>query len=177
MTAGAGTARLGRPAWLFSLGVALLGCKEPPPLDLPPQPKASASAADRLAPGELQVGLVDAFGLKLPAGMRVERRYRDAVHATGKIRPEDVSNYLRQRVAVTHVEVGAARTVFPKVRIKGGDAKRTYRLEVVARRGTTLLVVQDITPPPTPKGLSDAERWKRAGMTPDGKPLDMKKLE
>jgi hypothetical protein len=44
----------------------------------------------------------------------------------------------------------------------------------------TRLIVQDLTPaPPPPKveGLSDGERWKRAGFGPDGKPLNMKALE
>jgi hypothetical protein len=39
-------------------------------------------------------------------------------------------------------------------------------------------VIKDVTPPPPPPpGLTDAERWRAAGLTPDGHPLDPKKLE
>jgi hypothetical protein len=42
----------------------------------------------------------------------------------------------------------------------------------------TKLVLTDVTPPPPPPpGLSDAERWRRAGFSPDGRPLDLKRLE
>jgi hypothetical protein len=39
-------------------------------------------------------------------------------------------------------------------------------------------VIKDVTPPPPPPpGLSDAERWRAAGLTPDGRPLDPKQFE
>ncbi len=38
-------------------------------------------------------------------------------------------------------------------------------------------MIKDITPPPLEPGLTDEERWKKAGLTPDGKPIDPKKLE
>jgi hypothetical protein len=109
--------------------------------------------------------------------MRLERRFDDSAHAAGPVSPESVANYVRERVEATHVEIGAARTVFPKVRIKGGAPDKVYRIEVVANGPTTLLVVRDVTPPPVEPGLSVEERWRRAGMTPQGKPIDPKKME
>jgi hypothetical protein len=142
---------------------------------------ASASApkppVDRLAPGELLEGKTSAFGLTFPQKMRIERRFDDSAHGAGDVPPESVANYVRQRVEASHVEIGAARTVFPSVRIKGGAPDKLYRIEVVANGPTTLLVVRDITPPPLEPGLSEEERWRRAGMTPQGKPLDPKAME
>jgi hypothetical protein len=139
--------------------------------------RRSSRPVDRLAPGELAEGKADAFGLRLPRQMRLERRFPDAVHAVGAVRPEAVANYVRQRVEVAHVEVGAARTVFARARIKNGAPERVYRIEVVADPGACQLVVRDITPPPTTEGLSEEERWRRAGLTPQGTPLDPKKLK
>jgi hypothetical protein len=44
-------------------------------------------------------------------------------------------------------------------------------------RGKWVLEVLFGSPPPPPPGLTDAERWRAAGLTPDGRPLDPKKLE
>ena len=166
---------------LLLLSIAQLACskRETGELDLPSvQPSSSSkTSADRLTPGELPPGTEKAFGLILPRGLRVERAYKNAVHARGRLRAEEVANYIRKRVLTSHVEVGAARSVFPKVRIKAGDVSKLYRIEVTRQRAETLVVVKDVTPPAVTKGLSDAERWKRAGLTPDGKPLDLKKLE
>ena len=117
------------------------------------------------------------FGLRVPRSMSVDRRYPDAAHISGSVTPESVANYVRKRVVVSRVEIGAARTVFPAVKIKGGDPQKTYRIEVIASPGRTKLVIRDITKPPMTRGLSEAERWKRAGLTPDGKPLDPKHLQ
>jgi hypothetical protein len=138
----------------------------------PAGPAKSGGGIDRLAPGELAPGREAAFGFVAPALMKLERRYPDAAYFAGPAAAESVANYVRKRVEAERVEIGAARTLFPKVRIKGGAPDRVYRFEVVSNGPITKLVVQDITPPPTEPGLSDAERWRRAGFTPDGKPLE-----
>ncbi len=144
------------------------------------QPAASASArppVDHLEPGELAPGKDIVFGMPVPRSMTVDRRYPDAAHISGSVTPESVANYVRKRVIVSRVEIGAARTVFPAAKIKGGDLNKIYRIEVVPSPGRTKLVIRDITKPPMTQGLSEAERWKRAGLTPDGKPLDPKHLQ
>ncbi len=168
--------------WLLPLGLSVLaasGCQEEQEVVGPGAPIGSAVSKplDRLAPGELGQGKHSAFGFTAPRQMRLERRFPDAAHFSGQLRPEAVANYVRERVLVQHVEVGAARTVFPKVAIKGGKKDRVYRIEVVAHGPVTRLVIKDITPPPTPQGLSEEERWKRAGMTPSGEMLNPKKLQ
>lgn len=155
------------------------GCQSEPDV-VGPSPAPSATLArplDRLGPGELAVGKAEAFGFVAPREMRLERRYPDTAHFVGNVRPESVSNYVRERVLVAQVEVGPARTIFPKVTIKGGAPERVYRIDVVGDGPLTRLVIRDITPPPTTEGLSEQERWKRAGFGPDGTPLNPKQLQ
>lgn len=165
---------------LFAL--ALAACNGDPEEAVAPAAASAADPAshpiDHLAEGELAQGSEQLFGLTIPRKMRVERRFIDAAHAAGPVSPEDLSNYVRQRVSVAQVEIGAARTVFPRVVIHGGDPKKIYRIEVSPRSGGgSELEVRDITPKPVPSGLSDAELWRRAGRNPDGTPIDPKKLE
>lgn len=136
----------------------------------PPAPNESAKALDRLLPGELRPGEEEAFGLLLPHGMRVIGRFDRTVHAAGNLKPEDVANYVRDRVVVDRVELGAASTLFPNARIKNAPPSKRFLIEVVsAAPARTVLKVRDITPPPPTQGLSEAERWKRAGLRPDGR--------
>lgn len=144
-----------------------------------PQDSALASAVpvDRLTPGELAPGTLRVNGLLLPREMRLDRSFEGVSHVVGDVRPEDVANYVRKRVTVAHVEIGAGRTVFPRARINGDASGKLYQIDVAAERGRTRLVIRDTTAPPTPQGLSEDERWRRAGFKPDGTPLDPAKLD
>lgn len=165
------------------LTAALLGaCRnEPAPSEAKTAPSAKPRPpVDRLAPGELPPGEEALFGLLLPKGMKVQGKLDETGLAWGRLPPEEVANYVRARVTVQHVEVGAARTIFPAARINDSSSEHAFRIEVLRENAGTRLIVRDLTPPPAPPpepGLTDAERWRRAGYTPDGKPLDMSKLE
>src|SRR5690606_25971313 len=72
--------------------------------------KAPASARpplDRLAAGELAEGRAAAFGLRLPRELVIDARFPGEVHASGPVAAESVANYVRARVDVSHVEIGA----------------------------------------------------------------------
>lgn len=149
-----------------------------------PAPAASNRAApapvplDHLAPDELAPSKTEVYGFPVPRDMEVESRLIDRAYVSGRVSPEALANYVRQHVSVSHVEIAAARTVFPMARINAGKQDRYYTFEVLPDGPKTRLVIKDVTPPPPPPpGMSDAERWRAAGMTPDGKPLDLKKLE
>ena len=149
-----------------------------------PAPAASAAASalalpvDHLASDELAPGKAEVYGFAVPREMEVESRLIDRAYVSGRVSPEALANYVRQRVSVSHVEIGAARTVFPMARINGGPADRFFTLEVLPDGPKTRLVIKDTTPPPPPApGLSDAERWRAVGLGPDGRPLDLRKLE
>jgi len=164
---------------LCSLLGSTAACKRTPPAVT--TAVASASAAlplDHLAPDELAPGKVEVYGFPVPRGMEVDSRIADRAYVSGRVSPEALANYVREQVIVSHVEIGAARTVFPMARIKAGPKDRLFTLEVLPDGPRTRLVIKDTTPPPPPlPGLTDAERWRAAGLTPDGRPLDPKKLE
>lgn len=142
----------------------------------PPAPAPSASAAaDRLLPGELAEGRQRALGFAVPVGMRLERVFNDSAVARGQVDLEPLANYVRRRVDAASVEIGAARTLFPRAHVKGEPAEKLVRIEVVREDKSTLLILHDITPPVIAPGLSDDERWRKAGVVP-GKPFDPQAL-
>ena len=138
-----------------------------------PQPQPSASAqpppVDRLAPGELAPGERQVFGFLVPKEMEVVLQTPRRALLEGEVEAGELIEYVRTRVVVAHVEIGAGRTIFPQARIKDGPPDRLYQLEVMpVRRGTTM-TVEDVTP--RPKDLQNVpqdERWRRAGRRPDG---------
>jgi len=170
-------------AWLLLGLCGLLGpagaCKRAPPQAAPAVASAaSAVPLDHLAPDELAPGKVEVYGFPVPRGMEVEAHLSDRAYVSGRVSPEALANYVQEQVIVSHVEIGAARTVFPMARIKAGPADRVFTLEVLPDGPQTRLVIEDTTPPPPPPpGMTDAERWRAAGLTPQGKPLDPQQLQ
>jgi hypothetical protein len=171
-------------ARILLLGILTMACEEDAPVvpaDYGPAPSRSAGSAqapDRLAPGELAEGKGEMFGLLLPRGVRVTARFAKEAHASGKVTVGELAAYIRKRVDARHVELAQGRTIFPSARVKGGPADKLFRIEVVAGSGSiTKLVMRDLTRPAAVQGISEAERWRRAGLTPDGKVIDMKALE
>ena len=138
---------------------------------------ANAKPVDRLAPDELAAGNAEVWGFVVPREMQVEHRWQEVTHLIGPVKPDALANYVRDRVVVSHVEIGAARTIFPNAHIKGGPSDHVYELDVIPEPGQTRLVIRDTTPPKVMPGLTDEERWRQAGLTPQGRPLDMKKFE
>jgi hypothetical protein len=157
----------------------LLGCSGPMcrRAQAPAGPSASgasssAAPVDRLKPGELGAGSQEAFGLVLPRGMRIEQRVLRAIYAAGNLAPEAVVDYLRERATFGRMELAGDRMVFSQVRIRNGRPDREYEMVVIKDRGRCRLQVRDVTPERSPAGLSMDERWKRAGLSPDGRLLD-----
>ena len=139
----------------------------------------SQKPVDRLAPDELAPGKREVFGLEVPRDMTVRGKFTDVAYLEGDMTPEALANYVRERVEVSHVEIGAARTVFPMARIKAAPADRFYQLEVIATGRRSELVIRDVTPKPRPpeENVSQEERWRRAGRAPDGRVLDINDLK
>jgi hypothetical protein len=149
--------------------------KEPPRQHLPPTPSATAASADRLLPGELAEGKEKAMGLAVPRDMQLLRVFDDSALARGRVGADAVSNYVRGRIDATTAEIGAARTVFPRAHVKGQPADKVVRIEIVQELDATELLLLDATPHPVEPGLSEEERWRKAGVVP-GKPFDPKAL-
>jgi hypothetical protein len=150
---------------------------------------------DRLAPGELEPSDQIAFGLPIPRGMKVTHRFDGATHAQGAVEHDELIEYLKRRLAGSHIKYELKKVIFSDVRVrdaaspgpnaaggpeaeakpKAGDA--TLRVEVWGNRKTTFMSVVDTTKPVVVPGLTEAERWRRAGMHPDGSPLDPDSLK
>ena len=145
---------------LLLLALLCAACREKDQAPKPaPSVGASAKPLDRLAPGELSPGQSQVFGLDVPTGMVVRGQFAEVAYLHGNVKPEALANYVRDRVVVDHVEIGAARTVFPYARIKKGPADRFFQIEVIAGGSGTELVVKDVTPhPKPPEQLSNEER-------------------
>jgi hypothetical protein len=146
-----------------------------------PAPVASATPSappvDRLAPGELTAGLLQAFGLSVPRGMQLDGVFPAAAHMSGNVSPDALALYVRDRVVVANVQMAEGRTIFPNARIKAGDPKRVYDIEIIPSPGVTRLIVNDVTRAPTPAGLSEADIWRANGYAPDGTRLKSVPLE
>jgi hypothetical protein len=166
----------------LALALATLGgCKRRPPptlapLEAAPTATASAPPADHALPNEIAEGAEKAFGLPIPRRMRVVSRFDDVVFASGDVAPELVVGYVRQRVLAGHVEAGPTTTVFTGATLRS-DPTHTLRVDVISRNGDTDLTVRDETRPPVRGGLTEAERWKELGLSPNGAPLDPTHLE
>jgi hypothetical protein len=109
--------------------------------------------------------------------MRVEAHFPDAVHASGSVAVPALIDYVRKRIEAPHAELAGNRTIFARARIVGGNSQHVYRVEILSAGAETELVIRDVTPPPTVQGISEAERWRRAGLTPEGNPLDPKRMQ
>lgn len=160
--------------------VLAVGCKrteepkqEEQEQDDAPRPKTP----DRLAPGTLLEGDKLVFGWRAPRDLKLVARFPDAAHFVGRVKLADLEDYVRERVVMRHVEVTPTHSIFPNVRIRGGDPKRVYRFEIAPKHDSIELVIRDVTPPPPTEGLSEDERWRRAGLTPDGQLLAPNELE
>ena len=169
------TARTARFALIALVVVACRRKEQPtPPAGAVAAPLGS-TALDRLLPGELAEGTDRAMGLAVPRDMHFERVFDDSAQARGHVGAEALANYVRKRVDVATVEIGAARTLFPKAHVKGQPEGKTVRIEVIREPDSTVLYLRDTTPPVIPPGLTEDERWRKEGVIP-GKPFNPKAL-
>jgi hypothetical protein len=138
----------------------------------PPQPQTP----DRLPPGELLEGPDRVFGFAIPRGMKLEAQFSGRADIVGTPSQQLVTDYVRQRVLVHHVQVEGTRYIFPQVRIRGAGTE-IYRFEVRSDGGRTRIGIQHLVDREVPQELTDEERWKRAGMRPNGSLIDPQNLE
>ncbi len=135
---------------------------------------------DHLAPGEVVEGTERAFGLPLPRSSRVAARFADSVHVTSSVTPEQLANFVRARVKEGTVTQGTTSTRLENVIPRDDQAKR-LTIEVRPMRGgngdRSELFVRNATPPPFDPSLTVDQRWKKAGITPEGKLVDPQHLE
>lgn len=132
---------------------------------------ARSTPVDTTEPNEIAEGEVLAFGLALPRDIEIDAQAADTTYATGRLSFEALANYVRERVTASRVDTGPAQTVFVDAVVKR-DPKKVVQVEVRNKRGRVQLIVRDRTPKPVDQGLTEAERWRRAGLTPDGRAIE-----
>jgi hypothetical protein len=159
----------------LALGLVLCACQSEKEPASAPAPSASATP-DRLAPDENLNDAPVAFGMPLPSGMHLTRYFTDAAYFSGRVRFEDALAHVRQHVLARDVEMRTRRAVIPQAYIRGDEKQRLFRIAIESTSEGSQVHIQDITPPPVAQGLSDAERWRRAGRNPDGTLLNPKEV-
>ncbi|MBM4359313.1 MAG: hypothetical protein FJ096_14520 [Deltaproteobacteria bacterium] len=151
------------------LATASCGRRKEAPREILPVP-VGTFRVDSVPEGELAEGTVEAFGLPLPRPMKVKSKLSDTVFATASLSLERVSNYFRDRVEAERIETAPKKTVFSGAKVQG--SKRMLHIEVIARSSNIVdVVIRDQTQKPAPQGLTEEERWRQAGLTPDGRVL------
>lgn len=155
---------------------AALGCRarhEPAELEVPapPPPVSSPLPIDRALPGELAEGNEKAFGLTLPRVMVVRGRFDDTVIGFAEVSPDRVANYVRQHVSADKVETGPVKTLFSRAVVRGQPGVE-LAIQVLSRGGSTELQVKNLSLVQMTPGLTDEQRWRAAGLRPDGTLLD-----
>lgn len=169
-------ARLAALGACLGAGVsALAGCHEQSSSE-PPPPSGATTTPDRLAADEQLPEAETAFGLPLPAGMRVVRHFNDAAYFAGDVGFDAVLEHVRRHVRTEAAQVLSQAIVFPRATVVEGDPKRLLRIELSKTPRGTQLHIKNITPSPAATGLSEAEIWRMAGRKPDGTPLDPNQL-
>jgi hypothetical protein len=155
-------------------GVLLLvGCSHPKPQNIVANDAGAVQVPlDRLLPGELAKSGLLVFGFPIPLGMHIRRRFPDSVHIKGSVPLSDLVKHVESHVVAGPPELRAQGRIYKNSRIRGGDPSRIYTVEVDELRGESQLVISDVTPPPVAPGLSEQERWRRAGYNQDGTPID-----
>ena len=155
--------------------LSLPACREEPPP--PPGSWASEPApvvttkVDVADPDELAEGKERAFDFPVPRAMRVEARFEDAVYLVGRVPFASLNNYIRERVVAGEIDTGPAKTVYGKAALKNGK-KRLLELTVSNDYGNIELIVRDRTRTAVEKGLTEEQRWKRAGLTQEGQVIE-----
>jgi hypothetical protein len=175
-------AGLGREA-LAVLALALAGAchKEEPRAEVaepapPPPPSASATPADHLAADELVEGDKKAFGLTLPRDVHVDGAFVDLVLASAHLPVHPLVKYFRARLAEGSLREGDEAATFEHVHVPGAPGPE-YSVRIWLSGSFTRIELRDTTPRPVPNLPNDAARWRQAGLTPQGRPLDPTHLE
>lgn len=101
----------------------------------------------------------------------------EQIDAEGQYSAERLANYVRKRVRVDGVELGAARTVFDHALVLGDPSGRKVRVEVVTVEIGSRLVIKNLMPTKVvDPELTPDERRRKFGLDPNGNVLDPTQL-
>ncbi|HXS18964.1 MAG TPA: hypothetical protein VN764_17310 [Polyangiaceae bacterium] len=167
-------------ACLLLVTVVSGGCSKSHPEHQPEATKASPRTApralspDRLPPDALLEGEQEAFGFRFPQGMTVSKLRKQA-RAEGEVNFDQLVDYVKARISARHAEMFGPRLVFPRAAILGHSGD--FTLTLIEGKREQVLLIEDESRSPATVGLSEAERWKRVGLKPNGELIDPKGME
>jgi hypothetical protein len=151
-----------------------LACKKAPSPDAP----AVVISVDRLRPNEAALSKVSAFGIPVPRDLKVEGRFARVIYLGGPANPGDLIDYFRSHVVTDHLEIAGTSTIFPRVTVKGDEAKRPYRIEITGiTEHYTKVVITDIMPTQINPALTQEQVLEQVGLNADGTLRDRLKLK
>jgi hypothetical protein len=167
-------------AWLAAvLGMCLLcqlsgslGCRTRQQPEVSSELASEVSAPDRLKPDERLPEAETAFGLPIPPGMRLTRHFDDSAYFSGPVELQSALEHVRSHVQAQDVELMGRSAIFARAYINGDALQRLFRIEVTPLANGSQVYLKNITPQAATRGLSETEKWSRAGRNPDGTPLD-----
>src|SRR3989337_2612180 len=90
------------------------------------------------------------------------RHFNDAAYFSGRLDMMSSVDHVRRHVQAHDVEMMSRRAVFARALINGDESNRIFRIEVSATPQGSQVHIKDITPTPAPRGLTEAESWRRA---------------
>ncbi len=164
------------------LGIlGLSGCEEPPPetegglVKQAKQGRPEAPSPDRLPEGQLLEGDEEAFGFRFPRDMQVTHS-RKRARAAGRVDFDALTDYVKARVLARHAEMFGPRLVFPRVKIRG-QKEGIYKVTLLQGAREQVLLIEDESKPPATIGLTEEQRWKQAGLKPNGELIDPKGMQ
>jgi hypothetical protein len=165
----------------LGLAAATAGCKRKTDDESRKAPVTAPSApTDRLAPDEAPEGTEVLHGLRLPLRSRVADKVGNITVVRSALPLEQLATYVRARVDGGTVTAGAASTAFRNVVVKGGDAATQLEIKVQPTLDPdwrSEMHVHVVPKSDVPPEASEEERWRRAGVGPDGKLIDRLKRE
>ena len=156
--------------------LALVACKKPAP-----QVKDAGPPPDQLIPGDSVEGKDKAFALTLPRAAAVAARFGESVRVKSTLSPDQLVKFVETRVSGGRVDHDGDKTTFANVTVPA-EPTRVLTIEITRGSGfdapKSEMLVKDVTPPPpADPNASDQERWKKAGLDENGRPLDPKRLQ
>lgn len=160
---------------LVAVTLAPVGCRESPTQT---QPAASSSVpVDHLAPREQNSTEARYLGFRPPEGMVLDARFPAEVHLVGNISQQEAAKEMRDQLHVSHVNLDGTKIIFPNATRRDGDPHRSFRIEVTRGAGKTHVLIRETTRRVSKEKLTTEQALRRAGLSPDGKPLNTKSIE
>jgi hypothetical protein len=160
-------------------------CRRPPPGEQGQAPTAagsgnapqtSAPAADHLAPGELVEGPERAFGVALPRALDIRESFVRVVYATGLVPVHALAQYFRARLEGGTMREQSTLATFEHAKVPGKPGVDLSLRIATSPQGTSV-EIRDATPPVLPELPDEESRWRRAGVTPQGRLIDPTHLD